>query len=200
MAQIPDDSRACPRCRAKIMDVSPVLAATDIARDLPEQEKRIRSLLIGIVLLAALAWVAGTVVSRVRSRKQEEFSVAQYSPSERIPVVKSAVQLRAGAPVSFGFAVPAGCRSVTLQAQFPAGTEQAMATTQMTVFDEASYTSWRNHSASRAVYSGKIRGSITNLSLPAEAKRYFLVLSQGASALPATVQADVVLLCNRGAC
>ena len=57
MAQIPDDSRKCPRCRAVILDSAPLLASTDVAKDIPEQEKRIRSLLLGALLVLALIMI-----------------------------------------------------------------------------------------------------------------------------------------------
>ena len=197
-SQIPDDSLACPRCRARIIDRSPALAATDISRDLPEQEKRIRSLLMGIVLAVAGAALAGMVANRVHSRRLHESTSALASRIEHIPVAKTQIVLKPGTPVSFGFPVPSGCRSAALQMQFVPGGERSRETTQITVFDEASYANWRNHTASRAIYTGKIRSAITNLSLPAEPKRYFLVFSQAATSLPTTLQADVELLCGLG--
>jgi len=200
ISEIPDDSRACPRCRAVIVDRSPALAATDITRDIPQQEKRVRSLLTGILLVGvALALAAGFMVSRVaRSRSGQGVTSVPTTRIERIPVAKTQFVLKSGVPVSFGFAVPAGCRSAALQSQFVLADDQGAAAVQMTVFDETSYANWRRHTASRALYTSKISTALTNLTLPTEPGRYFVVFSRGPSTLPATLQADVELLCGRG--
>jgi hypothetical protein len=145
------------------------------------------------------AGLAGIVANRVQSRRMHESPSAPASRIERIPVAKTQIVLKPGVPISFGFPVPSGCHSAALQMQFVSGGEHSLETTQVTVFDEASYASWRNHTASRALYTGKIRSAITNLSLPTEPKRYFLVFSQAATSLPTTLQADVELLCGLGA-
>ena len=202
MAQIPDDSRKCPRCRAVILDSAPLLASTDVAKDIPKQEKRIRSLLIGALLVLALGWAGGVVARRAAERRRPQFANPATARSVtaaqagRTIVAKTKVMMRPGAILSFKFAVPPGCASATLQAQFVPGSEPGAALTQMTVFDEDSYAKWRSHAASRAVYTSKIPTSLMNLSLPIEPRTYFLVFSQGASTLPTTAQADVELICG----
>jgi hypothetical protein len=202
MAQIPDDSRKCPRCRAVILDSAPILASTDVAKDIPQQEKQIRSLSIGVTLALASVLVGGVVAHRIGERRRAEFTNAatarKAAPSQagRIRVAKTKLVMRPGAILSFKFAVPPGCASATLQAQFVPGSEPGAVLTQMTVFDEDSYAKWRSHAASRAVYTSKIPTSLMNLSLPIDPRTYFLVFSQGASTLPTTVQADVELLCG----
>jgi hypothetical protein len=203
MAQIPDESRKCPRCRAVILDSAPLLASTDVAKDIPQQEKQIRSVSIGAVLALASVLLGGLVAHRIGERKRAEFANALASRNAaaaqvgRTRVANTKLAMRPGAVLSFRFAVPPGCASATLQAQFVPGSEPGAALTQMTVFDEDSYAKWRGHTASRAVYTSKIPTSLMNLSLPIEPKTYFLVFSPGASTLPTTVQADVELLCGR---
>ena len=202
MAQIPDDSRKCPRCRAVILDSAPLLASTDVAKDIPQQEKQIRTLSIGAALALASVLLGGVVAHRLGERRRAEFTDAATtrnaaaSQAGRIRVAKTKLVMRPGAILSFKFAVPAGCASAILQAQFVPGSEPGATLTQMTVFDEDSYSKWRSHAASRAVYTSKIPTSRMNLSLPIEPKTYFLVFSQGAGTLPTTVQADVEVLCG----
>lgn len=202
MAQIPDDSRKCPSCRAVILDSAPLLASTDVAKGIPEQEKQIRTLSIGVTLALASVLAGAFVAHRIGERRRADFmnavaaKDAGVSQASRTNVVRTKLMMRPGAILSFKFAVPAGCASATLQAQFVPGSEPGAALTQMTVFDEDSYAKWRSHAASRAVYTSKIPTSRMKLSLPIEPKTYFLVFSQGASTLPTTVQADVELLCG----
>lgn len=202
MAQIPDDSRKCPRCRAVILDSAPLLASTDVAKDIPLQEKQVRTLSIGATLALASMLLAGVVAHRIGERRHAEFTNATTarnagaSQASRTRIARTKLAMRPGAILSFKFAVPPGCASATLQAQFVPGSEPGAALTQMTVFDEDSYARWRSHAASRAVYTSRIPTSLMNLSLPIEPRTYFLVFSQGASTLPTTVQADVELLCG----
>ena len=202
MSQIPDDSRRCPRCRAVILDSTPPLASTDVAKDIPQQEKQIRTLSIGAALALASVLLAGVVAHRIGEKKRAEVANtlasrdAASAQTGRTRVAKTKLVIRPGTILSFKFAVPPGCASATLQARFVPGGEPGAALTQMTVFDEDSYAKWRSHAASRAVYTSKIPTSLMNLSLPIEPRTYFLVFSQGASTLPTTVQADVDLLCG----
>lgn len=197
MSEIPDDSRRCPRCRAVILDTSPLLAATDVSREIPQQEKRIRSLLIGVFLVLVLGWLGGMVARRTAARRHVDFLHAPPSQTQRIKVVQSMLTFKPGVVMSFKFFVPPGCLSASLEGRFTPGNQQGFAATQMTVFDAASYAKWRTRSPSQAIYSGKIPTSALTVSLPIEPKDYFLVVAPGAGSQPTSLQADVELLCGR---
>jgi hypothetical protein len=185
-----------------ILDGTPLLASTDVAKDIPQQERQIRTLSIGAALALASVLLAGLVAHRIGEKKRAEVANALASrdtaavQTGRTRVAKTKLVIRPGTILSFKFAVPPGCASATLQARFVPGGEPGAVLTQMTVFDEDSYAKWRSHAASRAVYTSKIPTSLMNLSLPIEPRTYFLVFSQGGSTLPSTVQADVELLCG----
>jgi len=195
-SQIPDDSRACPRCRASLAVDSPLLASTDVAKDLPQQERRIRQMLIGIVLLAVLGWVVWNAMHRYREPVQTAIQNSSRTSVETIPVIAHPVTLKSHIPMAFGFVVPPGCKTAVLQSRFDETVEQAPAA-QMTVFDEAAYAAWKSRQASRAAYTGRIKNGVLDVTLPPSQARYFLVLSSGSSAVSKDVNGQVQLICTR---
>jgi hypothetical protein len=194
-AQIPDDSAKCPQCRAQIAVTNTTLAATDVSRDLPQQEKRIRAVLAAGVLCFALGWIAWVAASHVRQFQSSAPHAQAAASRQTIPVVQSPVQLRMGAPVSIPFSVPSGCQSPVLESRFEAVTETGAAAPLMTVFDEAAYAAWKNRQPSRAVYSARMRPGTSDLALPATSQRYVLVFSTSMRGNLPPLQTEVQLHC-----
>jgi len=198
-SQIADDARACPRCRTTLSFTSPSLALTDVAKDLPQQERRIRQLLIGVVLLAVLGWMAWTIFRRSREPMRTTIQNRRESQSvETIPILSAPVTIKPRTPLAFGFVVPPGCRSATLESHFDE-TADAGNPAQLTVFDEAAYAAWKSRQPTQAAYTAKLKSGSLAITLPPFQARYFLVLTSGSSALPKTVRGDVLMRCTRGA-
>lgn len=196
-SQIPDDARVCPKCRAALAIDSPVLASTDVAKDLPQQEKRIRQILIGLVLLGVVAWLAWSVVRRREQAAEAPTRPLATSQVETIPVTSAPMTLKPRVPVAFGFVVPPGCRSAVLESRFDNSADQAPPA-QMTVFDEAAYAAWKSRQGTHAAYSGRLRTGTLEVALPPFQARYFLVFTNGSSSLPKNLRGQVQLRCTRG--
>jgi len=196
-AQIADDARACPRCRASLTFNNPSLALTDVAKDLPQQERRIRQILIGVVLLAVLGWIARSIMRRYHEPTQTAAQNPRSTSVETIPVLSSAVTLKPRTPLAFGFVVPPGCKSAVLESRFDESADTG-SPAQLTVFDEAAYAAWKSHQVTHAAYTGKLKAGTLAVTLPPFQARYFLVLTSGSSALSKTLQGRVQVLCTRG--
>ena len=197
-SQIADDARACPRCRAPLSFSNPGLALTDVARDLPQQERRIRQILIGAVLLAVLGWVAWKMMRRSHEPVRTAIQNLRESPSvETIPVLSAPVTIKPRTPLAFGFVVPPGCKSAVLESRFDETADDG-STAQLTVFDEAAYAAWKSRQSTHAAYNGKLKAGSLAITLPPFQARYFLVLTSGSSALAKTVRGEVRMLCTRG--
>lgn len=196
-SQIPDDARVCPKCRAPLAIDSPVLASTDVAKDLPQQEKRIRQILIGLVLVGVVAWLAGSVIRRKQRSAEAPIRSVTSSQLETLPVTSSPITLKPRIPLAFGFVVPPGCRSAVLESRFDDSADQAPPA-QITVFDEAAYAAWKSRQGTRAAYSGRLRSGTLEVTLPPFQARYFLVFTEGSSSLPKTLRGQVQLHCTRG--
>lgn len=196
-SQIPDDARICPKCRAVLAIDSPVLASTDIAKDLPQQEKRIRQILIGLVLLGVVAWLAWSVVRRRARTIEAPIRTVTTNRVETLPVNSAPMTLKPRVPVVLGFVVPPGCKSSVLESRFDESADQGPPA-QMTVFDEAAYAAWKSHQATHAAYTGKLRTGTLDVSLPPFQARYFLVFTDSSASLAKTLRGQVQLRCTRG--
>jgi hypothetical protein len=170
---------------------------TDVAKDLPQQERRIRQILIGVVLLAVLGWIAWSIMRRYHEPTQTAAQNPRSTSVETIPVLSSAVTLKPRTPLAFGFVVPPGCKSAVLESRFDESADTG-SSAQLTVFDEAAYAAWKSHQATHAAYTGKLKAGTLAVTLPPFQARYFLVLTSGSSALSKTLQGRVQVLCTRG--
>lgn len=197
-SQIADDARACPRCRTSLTFNNPGLALTDVAKDLPQQERRIRQILIGTVLIAVMGWVAWTMMHRVHEPVKTGIQNLRDIPSvETIPVLSSPVTIKPRTPLAFGFVVPPGCKTAVLVSHFDQATD-AGNSVQLTIFDEAAYAAWKSRQPTHTTYTAKLRAGSLDITLPPFQARYFLVLTNGSSALAKTVRGDIQLRCARG--
>jgi len=172
------------------------LALTDVAKDLPQQERRIRQILIGAVLLGVIGWVTWSVMRRYRESPPTSVQNIASNSLETIPVLSSAVTVKPRTPLAFGFVVPPGCKSAVLESRFDESAD-AGAPAQLTVFDEAAYAAWKSHQSTHAAYNGKAKTGALSITLPPFQARYFLVLTTGSSALPKTLRGQVQMLCTR---
>lgn len=195
-SQISDDARACPKCRTSLAIDSPVLASTDVAKDLPQQEKRIRQLLIGLVLLGVVAWLAWSVLQRRERSANTPIRSVASNPTETLPVTSAPITLKPRVPIVFGFVVPPGCKSAVLESRFDDSADQGPPA-QMTVFDEAAYAAWKSRQPTHAAYTGKLKTGILDVTLPPFQARYFLVFTDGSSSLPKALRGQVQLRCTR---
>jgi hypothetical protein len=196
--QIVDDAATCPRCRARLTSANMGLAATDVAKDLPEQERKVR--VLAAALLALVTAFAGWMLVRpVRPARRAADIVPTTAVDQRITILQNPVVLKTGAMVFLPFAVPAGCHTATMEARFDAGTDAGVGAPQMTIFDEAAFTSWKARRASHAQYSARVKPGTVEVALPAVPQRYVLVFTSGGAATPTTLQGSAELICARGA-
>src|ERR1700757_1799504 len=93
-SQVPDAVRSCPKCGAMLTIDSPSLASTDVAKDLPDQERRVRTVLIAVVVALAGAWFALSVARRINRPASSRFSTPQSSSGQVVPVVAGPVSLK----------------------------------------------------------------------------------------------------------
>jgi hypothetical protein len=195
-SQIADNVRACPRCGMSLAIDSPVLASTDVARDIPQQERRIRQILISVVLLAVAGWIAWRFYGHYERPLRTTLQTIERTHIEAIPVVSGTMTLKPRTPSAVGFVVPPGCKTAVLESRFDESAAQGLPA-QMIVFDEAAYAAWKSRQASHAAYTGKVRAGTLEVTLPPTQARYFLVFTNTSSALPKTLHGQVQLDCSR---
>lgn len=194
-SQVPDDARSCSKCGTVFAVDSQVLASTDVARGLPEQERRVRAILIAMVIALLGAWVGWSALRRVKQPSVDEAATQQSATLQSLPIVTAPFTVKPRGIVSYDFEVPAGCRSVTLETMV-AGSGDTASPPQMTVFDEAGFAAWKNRQPTRAIYTGKIVAGVLDVRIPSVPGHYHLVFA-GASTLATVVHADVELNCYR---
>jgi hypothetical protein len=174
------------------------LAATDVAKDLPAQERKVRVLLAAGLLFLVAALAASMIVRHAGTGKRAADLTPSTAVNQTIKIFEDPVVLKAGGMVSVPFAVPTGCHTAMLEARFDAGTETGTRAPQMTIFDEAAFAAWKARRASRAQYSAHVKPGTVEVALPAVPQRYVLVFTSGGAATPTTLQGSADLVCARG--
>ena len=192
-SQIPDDARSCPRCGAILALDSPPLTSTDVAKDLPQQERRVRAVLMVVVALAG-GWFALSVGRRINRPRLE--NAGQTTPVQSLPVVSGPITLQGHSTAGYDFEVPSGCKNVVLESRIEHGDDAAVPP-QMLIFDAAGFAAWKARKPVRALYVGKVAPGILEVRLPSSPGHYQLVFAMGASTLPRVVSANVRVNCYR---
>ena len=195
-SQVPDDARSCSKCGTILAIDSPALAATDVAKDLPEQERRVRTVLIAVVIALAGAWFALSLARRINRAPADNSPSPQASSAQSVAVVSGPVSLKSRGVAEYPFDVPPGCRHVSMKSSVEAGADTAYPP-QMLIFDDTAFAAWRNRRPARALYSGKITSGVLEVQRPSAPGHYHLVFTTGRSTMPKVVRADVRLNCYR---
>jgi hypothetical protein len=195
-SRVPDDARSCSKCGAILAIDSRPLAATDVAKDLPEQERRVRTVLIAVVIALAGAWFALSIARRINRPALRNSPSAQSSSLQTVPVVGGPVSLKSRGLAEYSFDVPVGCRHVSMESSADAGADAAYPA-QMLIFDDPGFAAWKSRRPARALYSGKITSGVLEVQLPSAPGHYHLVFTTGPSTIPKVVRADVRLNCYR---
>jgi zinc-ribbon domain len=195
-SQVPDDVRSCPKCGAILAIDSPPLASTDVAKDLPEQERRVRAVLIAVVVALVGVWFALSVARRINRPASGKSPSLQSSSVQAVSVVAGPVSLKSRGVAEYPFDVPSGCRNVSMESSVDTGADAAYPP-QMLIFDDAGFAAWKRRQPARAIYSGKITSGVLEVRLPSTPGHYHLVFTTGPSTIPKVVRADVRLNCYR---
>jgi len=172
------------------------MASTDVAKDLPQQERRVRAVLIAIVVALAGGWFALSVARRMNRPQPEATSLPQATAVQSLPVVSGPITLRGHGTAGYDFEVPTGCKNVALESRIEHG-DDAASPPQMLIFDEAGFAAWKAREPVRALYAGKVTSGILEVRLPSPPGHYHLIFTTGASTLPKVVSANVRVNCYR---
>jgi hypothetical protein len=176
--EVPDDSRACPKCRAPLAFGEPILAATDVSRDIPRQEQQVRRLALA-VFASLFAFGLGLFAFLQVHRRMPPLAIRPATSISQ-PVLVSAMSIRRNDYASYQFTVSTNCKFPELFGHWQMSGSDARPGT-VAVLREADFMKWKQHRPATSIYSGRWDQQSLRVRLPPESGHYYLVFSNTSS-------------------
>jgi hypothetical protein len=199
-SEVSDDTRSCPRCGAVLALDSPVLASTDVSRDIPQQEVQVRRL-FRVMFLAVVCAIGGFFFLHHRQAGNHEGGSKTEKPTDgpvTVPqkITPATFSVDPGGYRSYVFNVGAECRSPRLR-----GTIRPLSSgtsgVEMLVFDNRNFELWKSRRPTTVIYRAASIRNVVDVALPPNIRQYFVVFRNEQKQGNKLLQADVTLACVR---
>jgi hypothetical protein len=196
-SDISDDSRICPRCRATLAIEGPVLASTDVSRQIPKQEQQVRRLFAVIFLAASCGIAAWVLAHRSPVRRMDQKAI----PVQGVPILQKITQatftVDSGAYQTYKVSVGPNCQSPRIEGNVQLVSASTRERIEVLVLDSTNFELWKKRRPTTVLYRAASNRSLVNVTLPSNLGQYYVIFRNQQSATPVLLQADLSLACVR---
>jgi zinc-ribbon domain len=195
-SEVSDDTRSCPKCGATLAIEAPILAATDVGRDMPQQEQQVRRL-FGVVFLGAVCALGGWfLVRRAREGMPERKTESSPPASSVQRITPDSFSVDGGEYRSYALTTSADCGASRIQGNVLLLAPTSKATIEMLVFDNKNFELWKNKHPTTVLYRASGKRSSLAIVLP-RSGQYFVVFHNQQRKDTAMLRSDISVACVR---
>jgi zinc-ribbon domain len=194
-SEVSDNTRSCPRCGAVLSIESPVLASTDVSREIPQQEQQVRRL-FAVIFLAVICGIgAWFFLHRPADRKATtERSRGVVPMAQKITPANFSVDARTYR--TYGATVGPECQSARIQGNVEL-LQSDKGRIELLVFDSRNFELWKNRHPTTVLYRASNSRNVVDIALPPNTRQYFVVFRNQSGAASALLQSDISIACVR---
>lgn len=197
--EVGDEARTCSNCGFGLALNLQTLPGTDVAKEIPHQEKQVRRVLLGAIAVMIAAASLAMFIARRGSDSNNQISLASDVGATQpvANVVVTSFVVKPNNYAAYDFAVPPGCTNPYLHGnwQVEAGDSSKG---QILILNGQAFSKWKGHLPSTAYFVSRIHRNNLSIRLPAASDRYFIVFDNRSSTLPLKVgNPNVQRACSR---